>query len=423
MKCRVFFISCAAALLLSGCSSGAGRLLADDPLVRSEALEAAARYPGKAKKKIVAKMKKILRKKGRADRAYAAAALEDIGPAAGDAVPELIQALNDADPDIAASAGRTLRNLGAASAPSLAAALGTGDPVLRAGISQVLVSQGQAAVPALVKNFEKGKRELALWSAGILGQMGPAAESAVPVLARAAASSDAAVAGQASIALAAVGAPAGLWLGAALSSSNPSSRAGAAKVLSSLNPPPAESAEALLGALEDADPKVREYASMALASYPVKALSSLPGNFIPALTKAAEGKDAAAGWAGTALAKAGRGPAAAKEKKSLPELIAALRSPDREARIAAAAAIGALGPAASEAVPELWTAFKSRDCRQRASAAKALTEINPRLKKNGAVDRALKKICPGKKTSALKLPGLKAPVLIKPATGQLTAAP
>jgi HEAT repeat protein len=145
--------------------------------------------------------------------------------------------------------------------------------------------------------------------------MGPAAESAVPVLARAAASSDAAVAGQASIALSAVGAPAGLWLAAALSSANPASRAGAAKVLSALTPPPAEAAEALLGALEDADEKVREHAAMALASYPAKPLFPLPVNFIPALTKAAEANDAAAGWARTALAKAGmRLPGKEKER-------------------------------------------------------------------------------------------------------------
>lgn len=395
-------------------------MLADDPLVRSEALEAAARSPEKAKKKIVAKLKKILRKKGHADRAYAAAALEDIGPAAGDAVPELIQTLDDADADIAASAERALGKLPQA-APALAAALGTDDPVLRARAGQVLVSQGAAAVPELVKNFGKGKRELALWSAGVLGQLGPAAESAVPVLARAAASSDAAVAGQASIALSAVGAPAGLWLGTALGSGNPSTRAGAAKVLSSLNPPPAEAAEALLGALEDPDPKVREHAAMALASYPAKSISSLPGNFITALTKAAGAGDAAAGWAVTALTKAGHPPATAKEK-ALAELTAALRSRDPEARIAAAAALGALGPEAESAVPELWTLFRSKDCRLRVSAARALTGIQPRLKKKGAVARALKKVCPSKKTRLLKLPGLGGPGLIKPATGQLPPA-
>lgn len=420
MKRDSFLIPCAAALLLAGCSSGTGRLLADDPLVRSEALEAAARSPEKAKKKIVAKLRKILRKKGHADRAYAAAALEDIGPAAGDAIPELVQTLNDGDADIAASAERALGKLPQA-APALAAALGTGDPVLRARAGQVLVSQGAAAVPELVKNFGKGKRELALWSASLLGQLGPAAESAVPVLARAAASSDAAVAGQASLALTAVGAPAGLWLSAALGSANPSSRAGAAKVLSSMNPPPLESAEALLGALGDADPKVREHAAMALAAYSSKNLSSLPGNFIPALTKAAEADDAAAGWARTALTKAGHPPVSAKEK-AIAGQIAALSSRDPEARIAAAAALGALGPAAESAVPELWILFRSKDCLERVSAARALTGIQPRLKRKGAVTRALNKVCPSKKAGLLKLPGMKGHGLLKPATGQLPPA-
>lgn len=420
MRRTIIFLPCAAALFLAGCSSVTGRLLADEPLARSEALEAAAKSDAGTKKKIVAGLRKVLRSGEPEKRAYAASALEDIGPAAADAVPELIPALNDADVNVAGSADRALRKLNAA-APALAAALDTGDLQLRAKLGAVLAAQGAAAVPALVKNFEKGKRELALWSAGVLGQLGPEAESAVPALARAAASSDAAVAAQASLALAAVGRPAGLWLAAALASQNPASRAGAARLLSALNPPPVEAAEALIGALEDADEKVREHAAMALASYPAGALAALPENFTPALLKAAAGNDAAAAWARTALAKTA--PPAAPPPAGIPALIAALKSPDPEARTAAAAALGALGPAAAEAVPELWTAFKTRNCRQRASAAGALARIKPRLRKNPAVARALKKVCPGKKTSLLELPGLAGPGLRKTATGQLPEAP
>lgn len=417
MERSAVLAACAAALLLAGCSSVSRRLLSDKPLTRSEALEAAARSDDRTKKKLVAGLRKVLKNGTAEKRYYAASALEDIGPAAADAVRELMAALNDPDANIAGSADRALRKLDAA-APALAAALDTGDPALRTRLGQVLAAQGAAAVPALVKNFEKGKRELALWSAGILGQMGPAAESAVPALARAAASSDAAVSAQATMALAAVGRPAGLWLAAALASPNPASRSGAAKLLSALNPPPPEAAEALIGALADADAKVREHAAMALASYPGKTLASLPENFTAALVRASAANDAAAPWAGTALAKAGRGPAAAKEKTA-PELIAALRSPDREARIAAAEALGALGPAApEEAVTELWLAFKTKDCRQRAAAAGALAGIKPRLRKNGAVARALKRVCPGKKAALTELPGPAGPGLPKSATGR-----
>ncbi len=412
---------CAAALLQAGCSSVTGRLLTDDPLVRSEAIEAVAKSGEKAKNKTVARLKKILKKKNSPDRARAAAALEDLGPAAAGAIPELIAALNDADTDVADSADRALKRLDAAT-PALAAALVTKDPALRSKVSQALIYKGAAAVPALIKNFEKGKKELALWSAAVLGQMGPAAESAIPALARAAISNDPAVAGQASAALSAVGAPAGLWLAAALRSANSSSRAGASKVLSSMTPPPPEAAEALISALEDPDEKVRGQAAMALASYPPAAYSSLPKNLGAALEKAAGGTDAAAGWAKTALAKAA--PAApAPKADDTAALSAALKSPDPEARIAAAAALGAMGPAAFEAVPELWIAFKSKDCRQRFAAAGALIKINPRLKKYGALSRALNKVCPGKKAGRRNLPGPAAPAPGKPANGQPPSHP
>ena len=408
-------VFCAAALLLSGCSSVTSRLLADDPLARSEAIEAAAKSSARSKQKLVARLARILKKKDPVDRVRAAAALEDLGPAAASAIPDLIAVLGDPDTDIADSADRALRKLDG-SAPALAAALATTDPALRSRIGRVLTAQGPAAIPALVKNFGQGKRELALWSAGILGQMGPAAESAVPALARAAASNDAAVAGQAATALSAVGSPAGLWLGAALSSSNPAARSGASKVLALMAPPPAEAAEALIGALEDPDAKVREHAAAALSSYPPAAYASLPKSLTPALVKLSSGTDAAAGLAKTALERSGYTAAVLNAK--MKSLSAALKSADQEARIAAAEALGNTGPAASEAMPELWTLFRSRDCRERASAARALSRISPRLLRNGAVTRALIKVCPSRKVPKAGLPGPAPRALTKGATAQ-----
>jgi len=158
MKRILILTACAAALLLAGCSSAARRLLADDPLVRSEAIEEAARSDDRSKHKIVARMKKVLAGKATGKRAYAAAALEDLGPAAAGAIPEMISALDDRDPGVAASAERALKHLETA-APALAAALDTKDARLRARIASVLAAQGAPAV-------QDGRESLAGQDAG-----------------------------------------------------------------------------------------------------------------------------------------------------------------------------------------------------------------------------------------------------------------
>lgn len=360
----MIFTTCAAALLLAGCSSAARRLLADDPLVRSEAIEAASRSGDSSRKKIVARMKKVLAGKDSGKRAYAAAALEDLGPAAAGAVPELISALNDKDPDVAASAERALEHLETA-APALASALGTKDAALGARIASVLVAQGAPAVAALAGNFEKGNKALALESAALLGRLGTAAEKAVPTLARAAAGKDADVRAAASSALTAIGSPAGLWLAEALRSASPSSRAGASKVLSEMVPPPAEAAEALAAALLDPDEKVRENAARALAAYPAGTQAFSSESFISALFRAARSPDESASvWASITLVRIGA-PAGKW-------LAGALKAPDPAARADAALVLSRMFPPPAEAAAAVLAALKDADPAVRLAAAGAL---------------------------------------------------
>ncbi|HCC48084.1 MAG TPA: hypothetical protein DEQ38_08235 [Elusimicrobia bacterium] len=464
MKKLLFLAACAA---LAGCSAATGRLLSDDPRARAEAAEAAAAAGPREKKDIVRALKRVLADSDSGDRAYAAAALEDLGPAAADAVPELIAALGGADQSVSAPAGRALSKLTEA-APALAAALSAESPELRAQLGRILAAQGEPGAKALAKNFERGDKQLALRSSQVLEEMGPAAEKAVPVLARAAASSDAEVQAAAAAALSGIGRPAGLWLADALRSPNPRSRAGASLVLGAMLRPPAEALEALAGALEDQDAAIRLHSAMALAAYTPEVLAALPENFIPALSKAAAGGEAAE-WARRALLKTGRadgswladalkardplsreaaaaslaglkqppaqavrplllaladgeaavrraaaaalGNYAFRTPKALPRnapavIAIALGDKDPQVRVAAAEALGALGPAAAAAEPELWEVFKSADCRQRAAAAKALGAIKPRLLKNRAIVRALQKPCPAKPVLDPALPGL-----------------
>lgn len=467
MKKLLLLAACAA---LAACSSAAKRLLSDDPRARAEAGEAAAAAGGEEKKAIVRDLKRVLADAGSGDRAYAAAALEDLGPAAADAVPELIAALGDKDQSVSAPAERALSSLPAA-APALAAALSTESPGLRAQLGRLLAAQGEPGASALAKNFARGDKQLALRSAQVLEGMGPAAEKAVPALARAAASADAEVQAAAAGALSGIGRPAGLWLAEALRSPNPRSRAGAAMVLAAMPRPPAEALEALAGALEDQDEAVRTHSAMALSAYTPEVLAALPEKFIPALSAAAAGGKAAE-WARRALLKTGKadgdwladalkakdplsreaaavslaglkqppaqavrplllaladGEAAVRRAaaaalanyafrtpgalpRNAPAVIAiALGDKDLQVRLAAAEALGALGPKAAAAEPELWEAFKTADCRQRAGAAKALGAVKPRLLKNRAIVQALQKPCPARPVLDPALPGLGLP--------------
>lgn len=353
-----------AALLLTGCASPGKRLLSDDALTRAAALEAAAGEPSKVKLKIVARLRKALAGKAARRRGYAVTALEDIGPEAQRAAPELMTALGYEDPFVSAAAERTLIKL-KGTAPALAGALLSPDPVLRRKAPEILAAQGETGVLAIAANFEKGSRELALESCHALGRLGPAAEKGVPALARAASSSDGEVKAAALSALSNVGRPAGLWLTAALRSASPRSRAGAAALLAAMPSPPEEALEALAAALEDPDGAVRENSAVALAAFTPEVMNTLPSGLLPVLAKAAAAAESKeSGPALLALVRTGRA-----EGKWL---AAALRSPEPRTREAAALALLLMFPPPQEAAAPLLETLKDGDLKVRRAAASAL---------------------------------------------------
>ncbi|OGR66778.1 MAG: hypothetical protein A2X30_11875 [Elusimicrobia bacterium GWB2_63_16] len=352
-----------AALLLAGCSGPGKRLLSDDALVRSAALESAAASAPKDKVRIVARLRKALAGRDPRRRAYAVTALEDIGAEAVRAAPELMAALGDGDPFISAAAERALVKL-KGTAPALAGALLSTDPVLKLKAPEILAAQGEAGVLALAANFERGSRELALESCLALGRLGPAAEKGVPALARAASSTDPAVKAAALGALSNIGRPAGLWLAAALKSASPRSRAGAAALLAAMPSPPAETLEPLASALEDPDGAVRENAGTALAAFTPELMNNLPSNLLPVLSKAAAAGSKESGPTLLALVRTGRA-----EGKWL---AAALRSPEPRTREAAGLALLLMFPPPQEAAEPLLETLKDADLKVRRSAAAAL---------------------------------------------------
>jgi HEAT repeat protein/lysophospholipase L1-like esterase len=170
-------------------------------------------------------------------RAECAAALGRLGPAARGAVPALFVALRDPSEAVRAAAARALTAIGPAAEdlPSLVASLGSRDTYVVA---------------------------FAAWS---LGNLGPAAEVAVPDLARALARDDtnAVVAG----ALARIGPAAASAVGAlvdGLRSDDGNRRWRAARTLGRIGPPAASAVPSLTAALSDPSSLVRLHAARAL---------------------------------------------------------------------------------------------------------------------------------------------------------------
>ena len=350
-------------LLLAACSGASKRLLSPDAQVRAMALDEVLKSDEKTRKKAALRMKKILAKKDSPYRLYAASALEDLGPSAAPAVPELIAAL--AREDLAASAAeRTLEKLGAA-APALLEALKSKDPALRREAAHILPALGAGAAAGLAKNLDGEDAALAGESARILGEIGPEAAAAVPALARAAFSGKNGLKTAASSALVKIGPPAGKWLAAALEAPELKIRAGAAQVLAGMQPPSPEAAAALASALADPDAGLRARAAEALAAYPPATQALFPENFIAALVHAARAPDEPSrNWACITLVRTGA-PAGKW-------LAAALKAPVPATRAGAALVLARMSPPPREAAEAALAALKDGDTAVRAAAAEAL---------------------------------------------------
>ena len=123
-------------------------------------------------------------------RKAAVEALGDIGPAAQEAVPALVDALWDG-PSVRDTVPKALGDIGPAAqatVPALVRALGDWSETLQVAAAKALGHIGpaaQEAVPALVKAI--GDRRMAVREAAVeaLGHIGPAAQEAVPALVKA----------------------------------------------------------------------------------------------------------------------------------------------------------------------------------------------------------------------------------------------
>ena len=301
--------------------------------------------PREDAKDAVPELVKLLGGDDRRTATFAAWALGAIGPAAKDAAPALIRAMQK-------DWGAKHTKWTWCPAGFAAWALG------RIGYD------AKAAVPALAKLLAAGKHPWAtgpaLWA---LSRMGPAAEPAIPVLLRHVAAPHAAEA------LAGLGAPAVPGLRKALADLRPRNVIGALRALGAMDARAAAAAPDVRKHLGHKDPQVRVRAVWALAR-----IEPEQENALPALIKAlGDGHTAVRYQAAEGLVRWGWA-----GKAAVPPLTKVLEGdPRREVRAAAARALSTVRPEGHAALLKALAGSKSpfvRGCAARALAGQSAAD-------------------------------------------------
>jgi HEAT repeat protein len=281
-------------------------------------------------------------------RAWAAAALGNLGQKARPAIGALCVALDDEDLDVRVRAARTLWQL-----------------ERRDGIKLLLIL-AQAGERDFSGVGSRLTSPLAVWD-----KIGPEAQDAVPGLLQALQNPDERIRLRATIALGHLAQDiraeeAVRALAARLKDDWIAVRRGAASALRQIGPQAREAVPDLVRALKDDDASLRAGAAAALGLIGPPAKAAVPDLGLAL-------KDADATVRRTAANALGSiGPTA---KAAVLELIEALKDKDEYTRDNAAQALGRIGPAASAAIPGLMAALQDESRFARRDAAHALAQI------------------------------------------------
>jgi len=307
-------------------------------------------------------------------RANAAQALGLLGDQAEQAVPALVAALGDPESRVAAQAHDALRLIGAAAAPELGHALDSTaqSTAVRESVAGVLQDLGRAAEPAgpaltrALNDPSTGVRSLAARALGNF-EFTPA----IPALTEKLRDPEPRVRENAAAALAHFGPRARsavVELTAALRDRDESVRVNAANALGKIGPAAATAVGALIRNLEDPVPLVRASSALALGR-----IGPLADRAVPVLMDGLEDADSLTrSNCATALGKIGP-----QARQAVPALARALGNLTLGEKICAAEALGRIGPGAREAIPSLLHASDNDRSGLGRYVAEALRRISP----------------------------------------------
>ncbi len=255
-------------------------------------------------------------------RVDAVEALRKIGPAAKDAVPELIRMMD------APSHGASIPHFAGAldkigvDVPTLVGLMDGKAEWAGKYAVEAMAKLGNKAVPDLVKIIKSGSPIGQARAATAIGRIGPAAKDAIPALAGALSSPEASVREAAVRAIGQMGPPAKETTKQLLkllkSDKSDNVRAAAAKALGAIAPAQVQVISALTARLSDKDLFVRIAAADALGRFGADAKSA-----VPALVRALKDEN----WSIRAHAFEALGKIGKEAKAALPEMLKVIRTP------------------------------------------------------------------------------------------------
>jgi HEAT repeat protein len=303
--------------------------------------------------------------------------LGKMGPEAKAALPALIKAADDNDKQVWSGALNLIADLGPAASEAVPALLEGLDSRKAQGGRQrdrnqallrtanALANIGPAAVPALSEALTGNSPVRKTVAARALGQMGPDAKAAVPVLLKALEQDDDQFRHDVSDALGQIGAPSVPGLIESLQAQKPKQRQAAALALAQIGSGAKSAEPALLSAAEkETDDAARGAILAALTKTGVA-----PDKAAPLLLKAIRSDNAELHHAALNALLTSR----ATERSAIGSLTGQLSSKDPAARQQAAQLLGRIGPAAVDAVPALVKAAQAETAE--AAFTTALAEI------------------------------------------------
>jgi HEAT repeat protein len=270
------------------------------------------------------------------------------------------------DPDQSEHAAEALGQLGPAAysaMPALREGLGNDFPYVRNRCSEALFKMGPASVPELIKALKSENLDVRSLASAVLEKLGPASKPAIPALVASLDDPASIIQAAAGRALTRIGGDAVPALEEALGNPHFHNRIGAVQTLSNIDQTPPDLADHLVAFLGEGDTQLRMVV--------IKALAHKGDTSIPALRKVLSSENPLTS-SGAAEVISDIGPKAAP---AVPELTAALKNPDSRVRRSAARALGNIGFGAGSAVPALEIAAKDPDKDVAVRAAEALTSI------------------------------------------------
>jgi len=363
---------------------------------------------------VLAQLDKALLDEDADIRAAAAERYWSLGAKAKDSVPTLIAALKDSDPKVRAAVAGSFDSIGPDAEDAIPALVGAmyadKNDLVRSRAAFSLAKLGDAAIPSLVKALQDKDPEVRRQAAWAICNHVPRLRELLPVLMNAAKDEDADVRASVLSTMEIVDSENPEVFKALLSCLNDPAavvRRSCAYCFWRMGARAAQATEPLVKLLEDKDPGTRREAMNALIK-----IGSLTSKHVPQLTKLLTDETwEVRSSAAEALGKIGAGAKPAigalrgtlrdphlqvrlysaqalgrigpEAKAAIPDLIKALKDDDDGVRTHAAQALGEFGPEAKSAIPELKRLSLDNSGIAQAFALEALKKIDPQWQKDG----------------------------------------